>query len=313
MSRRVLIVSPYFSPIYTADSQRVRMSLPHFREFGWMPYILSVQPDYVEGIYEPLLDEMIPPEIRIIRTRAIPIKHTKNIGFGNLGVRCLPYLRRSGNQILAREKIDLVYFSTTVFPVMALGPYWHRRFGVPYVLDFQDPWRNDYYDRAGAPMPPGGRFKYSCSQAVARVLEPYSLRKVSHAITVSPAYPQALLQRYPWLREDQFTVLPFGASQEDFEVLRSMNVQQKIFNARDNKQHWVYVGAAGPMMTFALRSFFHALRRAREKEALKFNNLMLHFIGTDYNLRGSARNTIELIAAEYGVEDIVQDHPQRIP
>ena len=35
--RRVLLVSPHFPPTNAPDHQRVRMSLPFYREHGWAP------------------------------------------------------------------------------------------------------------------------------------------------------------------------------------------------------------------------------------------------------------------------------------
>jgi len=289
------------------------MSLPHFQAFGWKADVLGVHPDCVEGVRDPWLEKTVPSNITITRTRALPVGYTRRIGLGNLGLRCLPYLLRVGNQILAQQKFDLVYFSTTMFPVMALGPWWRDRFGVPYVLDFQDPWLSDYYTRPGAPKPPGGQFKYGFSQVMAQVLEPYAMRQVARVISVSPEYPKTLLRRYSWLKGDQFTVLPFGAAEQDFELLPTLNIQQKIFNPSDGQQHWVFIGRGGSDMAFALRAFFQALRQVREQEPEKLHNLRLHFIGTDYAPGERAQKTVEPIAIECGVGNIVQELPQRIP
>lgn len=311
--RRVLIVSPNFPPINAADHQRVRMSLPYFSHFGWQPFVLAVDPRYVEGVSEPLLEQLIPNDTEVTRTPALSLERSRKFGLGNLGFRSLPYLHRAGTEIIKRERIDLVYFSTTMFPVMSLGRIWRKRFGVPYVLDFQDPWLSDYYQRPEAPDPPGGWLKYGISQAIARFMEPFSLRGAKHAISVSPAYPKKLLQRYSWLRPDIFTVLPFGASEIDFELLPKLDIKQSIFDAEDGKTHWVYVGRGGADMAFALRGFFQALQRARIKQPIKFANLRLHFVGTDYASGNRAKKTVEPVAAECGIADIIEERTERIP
>ncbi|NJM63821.1 MAG: hypothetical protein HC849_32625, partial [Oscillatoriales cyanobacterium RU_3_3] len=53
--------------------------------------------------------------------------------------------KRSAIGYYQRSSSILVFFSTTIFPVMLLGKRWWQKFGVPYVLDFQDPWRSDYH------------------------------------------------------------------------------------------------------------------------------------------------------------------------
>lgn len=315
MSRKVLIISPNFPPINLPDHQRIRTSLPYFQEFGWEPIVLAlsadVRPNLVYGLQDSLLEQVVPKNISITYTGAMSLKGVKGLGDGSIALRCLPYLYKAGSKIIAEQKINLVYFSTTMFPVMALGPGWKKKYGVPYVLDFQDPWRNDYYNRPNAPVPPGGRFKYAVSQSLAWILEPYSLSELGHVISVSQAYPKMLLERYDWLCESQFTVLPFGAPEKDFEYLRSLNVNQKIFDVNDGNLHWVYVGIAGEHMLKALKILFLSLRNNRAREPEKWKHIKLHFVGTNYAANRNVK-VVETLAYELGVDDLVEEYPERI-
>jgi hypothetical protein len=288
------------------------MSLPYFGEFGWEAHILTVRPDCVEGVRDPLLEQTVPNHITVSQTGALSVKHTKRIGMSSLSLRCFPFLLKAGDRILAKEKFDLAYFSTTVFTAMALGSRWRSRFGLPYVLDFQDPWLSDYYKHSESSQPPGGRFKYGFSQFLAQRLEPDALRHVSHIISVSPEYPKTLRQRYSWLREDQFTVLPFGAPETDFQQLPSLNVQQKIFDPNDGKRHWVYVGRGGSDMALALQALFLGIQSDRDRHPEKWNSVKLHFVGTSYAPGNRAVKTVEPIAQELGVADLVEEHPHRV-
>lgn len=311
--RRVLIVSPHFPPINAPDHQRVRMSLPYFEECGWRPTVLSVSPNYVEGVRDPLLRQTVPDSVNVIGTKALSARYTRRLGLGSLGMRALPYLRSAGAEIIRRERIDLAYFSTTVFPSMSLGPVWRRKLGVPFVLDFQDPWLNDYYDRSGSPAPPGGKLKYGVSKGLARLMEPRTLRRAAHVISVSPDYPRMLLARYPWLNPSQFTVLPFGGAERDFKSLASLGVKQGIFNPSDGKRHFVYVGVAGSIMAKALRILFMAIKRMRERKPESFRDVRLHFVGTTYAPEGRASKTVEPIARECEVADLVEERTGRVP
>ncbi|WP_017314704.1 glycosyltransferase family protein [Mastigocladopsis repens] len=313
MSHKVLIVSPHFPPINAADHQRVRMSLPYFEEFGWEPHVLAVRSDCVEGVQDPLLTKTVPSHIPVTCTGALSVQQTRRLGVSSLGLRCFPYLLKAGDSLLRQTKFDLVYLSTTVFIVMALGFRWRRRFGVPYVLDFQDPWLSDYYKQLGAAPPPGGRLKYGFSQFQAQLLEPMALSEVGHVISVSPAYPQTLQHRYPHLRPEQFTVLPFGAPETDFEQLPSLNIQQKIFDPNDGKRHWVYVGRGGNDMALALRTLFLGIQSERHRHPEQWQSVRLHFVGTSYAPKDQAVKTVEPIAQELGVADLVTEHPHRIP
>jgi hypothetical protein len=313
VAHRILIVSPHFPPINAPDHQRVRMSLPYLEEFGWEAHVLAVRPDFVEGIEDLELLKTIPSQVPVTYTKALPVKQTRRFGMGSLGWRSYPYLLQAGDRLLSQDKFDLVYFSTTMFNCMVLGTRWYRRFGVPYVLDFQDPWLSDYYKQPGSPVPPGGRFKYGFSQLQAKLLEPRAMKKVSHVISVSPAYPNILQQRYPYLQPEQFTVLPFGASEPDFELLPSLNIQQKIFDPNDGKRHWVYVGRGGDDMALALRILFSGIQSQRQHNPEAWRSLQLHFIGTSYAPGDKAVKSIEPIAQEFGIADIVTEYPHRIP
>lgn len=313
--RRVLIVSPNFPPVNTPDHQRVRMSLPYFKEFGWEPIILTVEPRYAEGThFDQTMWDTLPGDLSIHHTAALPARLTRALGgLGNLGLRALPYLFRAGGKILRERACDLAYFSTTLFPTLMLGPVWRRRLGTPYVIDFQDPWLDDYYDQPGAPAPPGGRLKHAVNQQLARWGEPWVMRGVSQVIAVSPTYLQTLRRRYPWLQPDRLTTLPFGAPERDFEQLPTLGIRQKVFDPQDGKQHWVYVGRAGEDMAAALGTLFAAVRAARDENPARWNQVRMHFVGTSYAPASQAKKTVEPIALAHSVGDLVEEHTGRVP
>lgn len=311
MNRRVLIVSPHFPPINAADHQRIRMALPYFAKFGWNVTVLAVDPEFIEGITDPNLSKTVPANIEVIKSKAIPPTLSRSLKIGNLGIRSIPFLIQATTQYFEKQYFDLVYFSNTVFLTMPLGRYWQRKYNIPYVLDFQDPWLNDYYERTGI-TPPGGKLKYTIANGLAKVLEPFSLKDVSHITSVSPDYPQVLMRRYPWLKPEQFTVLPFGGPEKDFEILPDLNIQQSIFDPNDGYKHWVYVGRGGNDMAFSLNSLFAAIQQHRQQNPEPWHNIKLHFVGTKYSIFDQNKE-IEAIAASYGLDDIVTEYPQRIP
>jgi hypothetical protein len=316
--RKVLIVSPHFPPINAADHQRVRMALPYLKENGWEATVLCVDPRFIEGMpLDPLLERTVPGVVQVIRTNALPYRITRLMALGNLAMRAWPYLRKEGDRLLAKSianrKFDLVFISTTQFPVFALGPRWKKKFGAPYVLDFQDPWLSNYYGRNPATRPPGGKLKYGLSQLLARWLEPVTVRNAAQIVSVSKAYVEMLRTRYPDVSEEKFIVLPFGASEQDFVVLENLQVSQRAFDPKDGQQHWLYVGRGGQDMEFALRAFFLALKRHAAERPDVSDKLRVHFIGTDYAPKERARKTIEPLARELGVGELVIEETDRLP
>jgi hypothetical protein len=307
--KRVLIVSPHFPPVDLPDMHRVRMSLPYFRDFGWDATVLSVAPRFVEGSQEPRFAAHLPTGAAVTHTAAMPARWTRKAGLGNLGLRAFPFLYAAGHKLFARHAFDLVYFSTTVFTSIPLGRLWKRRFGVPFIVDMQDPWVNDYYGRhPEAAKPP----KHALASRLHRVLEPWSMPAADGLISVSAAYIDTLAERYPALRHKPSLVLPFGAASQDFEGLHAPQAN-RFFDPADGKLHAAYVGRGGQDMWTALSLVFDTLKRGLRESPLLFRRIRLHFIGTDYAPAGRARKSIEPLAAEMGVAEYVREHPQRVP
>ena len=219
--KKVLIVSPHFPPVNAPDMQRVRMSLPYYRSHGWEPVVLAVDGRCQQGVIEPELERTVPRDVRVVRSWALPSRWARWIGVGNLGLRAWAGLLLTGSGLLRREKFDLVFLSNTQFVTFTLGRIWRRLFGVPYVLDVQDPWRTDFYEKSGAMRPPGG-WKYEFARLSAWILEGWSFARASGVMSVSPSYLADLSLRYRWFSAKPSAVIRFGASAADLEVAKGL-------------------------------------------------------------------------------------------
>jgi hypothetical protein len=289
--------------------QRVRMSLPHFREFGWEPYVLSVADNGAAPV-EPLLLMTIPEDVSVERVMAVPPHVARLAGVGNVALRAMPWLHRAGARTIAANSIDLVYFSTTMFLSMPLGRIWHRRFGTPYILDIQDPWLSDYYEQHPDAAPPP---KYGLARRLHALLEPWTMRNVGGVIAVSPEYIATLRRRYPWLRESVCATIPFAAAQADFDLLSTHPQPNRAFRRRQGTINAAYVGRGGDDMRPALRVLFRAMKAGLAANRTALEGVRATFVGTDYAPPERARKTVEPIAREIGVGDQVVEQTTRVP
>ncbi len=309
--KKVLIISPYFPPMNAPDLQRVRLSLPYYRANGWEPVVLAVRPDAAEGMMEPDLLTTLPPEVRVIRVAPLPRALSRALGVGNIGLRSWASLLWHGAQLLASERFDLVFFSTTQFIIFTLGPLWKRASGVPYILDFQDPWRTDYYERPGSRPPPGG-WKYQFARLQAWALEGFAVKQASALMSVSPSYLQQLRARYPSVRALPSAVIRFGASAADLAYAAAAPEDGPHFDRSEGQIHLLYTGASGPVMPDSLTVLFDSVRIYREKHPTRARRLRFHFVGTSYAPRALARSSVMPVAASCGVADQVEEIPHRI-
>jgi hypothetical protein len=304
----VLIVSPHFPPVNAPDMQRVRMSLPHFREFGWEPLVLAAAPTGAENL-DPVLSLSVPADIPVERVNALPSGLTRLLGIGNIALRAMPWLYRTGARLIKRQHIDLVYFSTTMFLSMPLGRIWRQQFGVPYVLDIQDPWLSDYYETHPDAAPPP---KYGAARRLHAQLEPWTMKRVGGLIAVSDAYIRTLRRRYPWIAEERCATIPFSGSDTDILLLDSHPQPNPVFARKPAELHAVYVGRGGDDIAPALRILLSAAAAAIRATNLG-RRLHLHFVGTDYATDGRARKTVEPIAASVDPQLQVHEQTARIP
>jgi hypothetical protein len=309
--RRVLIVSPAFPPLNTPDMQRVRMSLPYYRAHGWEPIVLTVDPKYQDGFREEALLETIPADVAVHRCGALPLACSRRLGLGSIGLRSWLNLLLAGARLIRAEKIDVVFFSNTQFITFTLGRLWRWWLGVPYVIDVQDPWRTDYYERAGAGRAPGG-WKYRFARAQAALLEGWSFRRAAGLMSVSQRYLDDLRARYRWLRTVPAELIRFGASETDLATALKNPNRLSQPGTSAGTVRFVYTGAAGSIMSASLRVLFQGLARFRAQQPEAARRLRFEFLGTSYAPPGRGVETVLPVAREFGVEDQIVEIPHRL-
>lgn len=290
--------------------QRIRMSLPFFADLGWQAEVVMVDERYTEMVKDPLLLESIPIDVKIHRVKAFHKKITAKLGLGSLALRSLWFYNKKVNKLLKEKKFDLIYFSTTEFPICILGASWKKKFNIPYLIDMQDPWHSDYYqDKPKAERPK----KYWFSYRLHRYLEPIAMQQVDGLISVSAHYIQELQKRYPHLVHKPCEVITFGAFGLDFEIAKkNQNKLNLHFNPMPDQIHLVYVGRAGYDMQAAVKLLLNCLKKGLAVNEALFSKVHFHFIGTSYAPAGQGTPTIMPIAESLGLSAFVSEYTDRI-
>lgn len=306
--KKVLVISPYFPPTNGADMQRIRMSLPYFKEYGWEPTVVTVDERFADLAKDPLLSQTVPADITVYKVKALKKSITSKFGLGSIAYRALPYYLQLVNRILRTGEFQLIYFSTTQFPICLLGPYWKKRFKVPYVIDMQDPWHSDYYqDKPKAQQPK----KYWLSYRLNKFLEPLALKDVDGLISVSADYLKNLKARYPQLKQIPSATITFGALGQDLEIAAE-NVSRFKPLLNPTFKNIVCIGRGGIDMHAAIRPILETLKRGLDDAPEFFNQLRICFIGTSYAPEGQGTPTILPLAREYDLGEHIVEITDRI-
>lgn len=288
--------------------QRVRMSLPYFAACGWDAEVVTIDEQYADLAKDELLLQSLPPGIKIHKVKAFSKTLTSKVGLGSIAIRSLWYYRKMVNSLLKNNKFDLIYFSTTQFPVCVLGAYWKKRFGVPYVIDMQDPWHSDYYiNKPKSEQPP----KYWFAYRLNKYLEPIAIKHTGGLISVSSAYINELKSRYPVIQNIPAATITFGGFEPDLQIAKD---NQKLFTGLlDNGFiNVVYIGRGGKDMHKAINPVFEALQTGLKENNEQYIKIKLYFIGTSYAPAGQGIATILPLAKQYGIEDSVVEITDRI-
>ena len=218
--RRVLMVSPHFPPDSSAAAHRVRLLAPHLPEAGWTPTIVTLDPSAYEGRLDRDLEALVPAGLRIVRAPAWPIGATRWVGLGDLGLRAFTGLRHACRELLARERFDALFI--TIYPVYPalLGPGLKAEFGVPFVLDYQDPWVGAW--GAFGRRRPNGRpdWKSRAARTLGTWLEPRAVAAADALVAVSQGTLDGIIERMPAAARLPQGVIPLGFEPDDFESLR---------------------------------------------------------------------------------------------
>lgn len=311
--KSVLVVSPVFPPSDAVDMHRVRMNVAHYIENGWVPRVLCVAAETAGRIVSPELMHTLPEDVQVRRVGAIPQSLLNRVGIRDVALRAYPMLRSAGGAWIREARPDLVFVSTTAFLAMPLAAYWRRRFGIPFVLDFQDPWST---------APPGvAKFnhrgaKHFLMRAIHAKAESATVPLASGLIAVSGDYINALRSVYPQIRSVPVDTIPFGYAERDFDAARRWGRPWRPNSLAIDQPRlptfFLSAGRAGADMNAALVTLFSAMRLAGVEGLYPLSTMCAGFLGTGYRKEGNPEIVMPLANA-HGVGSRVRERADRLP
>jgi glycosyltransferase involved in cell wall biosynthesis len=303
-SRHVLMVTPHFPPDSTAATHRVRLLAPHLPRHGWTATVLGVAAESYETRLDPELATLVPDDLETVRVRAWPARWTRRFGFGDLGLRSLAALYRGAARLLGARRYDALFLELPPWYTALLGPPLSRRFDVPYVVDYIDPWVSEWGRTVGGGRAGRPDLRSRMSRAVALAVEPWAVARAAAITGVSAGTYADLFRRLPALRARPHAEIPYGFEADDF---RRLTGAQPFFDPHDGQVHLVYLGTLPPLGGETLRAFLRALEHVRGTRPLR-----VHFVGTSGRTDVDLPRPVVALAAQLGVADLVDEVPQRV-
>src|SRR5207244_2517795 len=177
-------------------------------------------------------------------------------GYGDVSLRAHWAMRRKVEELIRNEKIDLIF--ATVLPgyTSLIGAWAKRKFRLPFVLDYQDPWVSDW----GAKQPLLS--KAGLSHWLATRLEPRAVSAADVLTAVSDETLRSLRERRLLRRGLPVEIIPIGGNEDDHPVAaekgRSLIIKQA------GEFTLAYFGTINERMLPNVRTLFRTLRLAAD-------------------------------------------------
>jgi hypothetical protein len=273
------------------------------REFGWEPIIVTVDPAQYEEENDPASLALLPQHLRIERVCAISTKFCRPLGLGDIALRGQFALRRRVAKIIRREHVDLVFCTVLPGYTSLVGAWAKRKFGLPFVLDYQDPWASG----SGGQLPSFS--KAGLAHWIATKLEPGVVSLADALTAVSDETLDGLRKRGLICAGIPVEILPIGADKNDHSVASSKGRSWIV--KKPETFHLAYIGTLTERMLPALR----ALMLASQELTLTMPSatLRLHLIGTSAQPTGEDKIGIMQLAGETRVKELIELEPRRVP
>lgn len=304
--KKVALVAAHFVPSNLAAVHRSRLWSLHLREFGWEPIIVTTHWDYYEEQLEFELLQLVPPDLKIVRTKAIPTKPLRIVG--DIGARGLLWHYRALVDLARSERLDFVHVTIPSGYSALLGRMVLEKTGVPYGIDYIDPWvhfapgSDQFFTKAWG------------SQRLAEALEPWAVKKAALITGINPLYFEGVIERNPHLAQQAvLAAMPYGGSEKDHEYVRLNPRTAALFTAHAGKFNLIYAGAMLPNAYTVLDRLLESIAVLRRKRPQLSRDFHLHFVGTGKSPSDPNGFNIRPYIERHDLGDCVSEYPQRVP
>jgi len=235
--KRLLMIVNFFPPAAGGGVYRPLSFVKHLSRASWDVTVVTPRPGEF-WISDPELEAGIPAGVRVVRTGSLSGLRAMNVfrgggsrrssgGFGLLRalgelflvpdtyVGWVPFARRAAAELCREEPFDIVYSTSPPDSSHLVARSVARRFGLPWVADFRDPWIALRLRRPPTPI------HRSLHERMER-----SVMEAGAVLVTTASHGEALRAAYPGARVER---VPNGYEEEDFEGLEGVEPPRRPF------------------------------------------------------------------------------------
>ena len=300
-----MIVASHFTPSNLTSVHRSRLWSLYLKEFGWNPIIVTTHWKYYEEPPDWDLHKLVPDDLHVIRTKAIPTKPLRIVG--DIGVRSFYWHYKALKDLANSKKIDFVLITIPSNYSALLGRMIWKNYRIPYGIDYIDPWVHEW------PGVEKALSKAWFSYHLGRMLEPWATKNCKLITGVAEGYYKEVFIRNPQLvGKVKTAAMPYGISSCDFELVKRKRRDAYLYADTREKFNIVYAGAMLPHAFGVLEKLFEGIRALIDNYQDAMQDVHFHFIGTGKKPEDAHAFNIIPIAKKIGVGVYVSECPKRI-
>jgi glycosyltransferase involved in cell wall biosynthesis len=299
--KRLLALAYFFPPLGGGGCQRTLKLVRYLEPQGWAVSVVTTR-DSDYWIADPTLLEEVPQSAEVLRVggwtahRAlgwlarggIRLERAQGARRG-AAFRALRALqswalipdgfvgwsraaRRAAAGRIRRGGVDALWTTSSPESSHLAGLALARRFGIPWVADFRDPWVGRATYRA--PTPIHDRAHRSLERAV--------IERADRITMVSEAMIEAYQRRYPHVPASRFALLPNGYDPDDWARAR----EEEARAPREDEAHFVLLHAGQLAHRPTVHTLLEAARALLAEDPSLGETLRVRFLGGNEELSG---------------------------
>jgi hypothetical protein len=232
--KKILIISYFFPPSAKAGAHRAYSMAEYLSRFGWEPVFIAPEKGYYGRI--PRYDYKLLDKIKTYQVYRVPIifpfkNHNLSLlARGSRKIWDLTFIpdgrvlwnfsiKKRISKIIRLHKPKIVFITGTPFSTFLLAPFLKKKFGLPVVLDYRDPWIGSIVEKNKNP------FKF-------RICEKWEKEAMNHADLITTASYRIIdfikMNSGEYVQGKRFFGLPYGFNQDRLN-------QIKIEKKKNNK------------------------------------------------------------------------------
>jgi glycosyltransferase involved in cell wall biosynthesis len=325
--KRVLVLAYFFPPLGGGGCQRTLKLVRYLEPQGWRSTVVTTR-DRDYWILDPTLESEIPDGAEVLRVGGLTagtfLRALVRVGVsvqepqGRRDARPLGALRavqrwmllpdayrgwahaakRAAEARIAQGGIDAVWTTSSPESAHLAGLALKRRYHLPWVADFRDPWVGRVTYRPPTPW----------HDARNRAMERCVVSAADRVTVVSEAMAALYRKRYPEIPPERFICLPNGFDSDDW---RRADLAAAPAGDRDAPRRFVLLHAGQLAHRPTVRTLLEAARLVRDRDPRARAELCIRFMGGNEEIgarelgRYGLGEALEFLPSQPHVESLV--------